>query len=302
MMKHARQLIGPTTSPLQRRNTLADWAFYDVGALNKPEFDWLAAQRSREGSILVVLPAGAEDEINIRKHADHAAMIAAPGKLIRHFAIAGVGSSDVGAAALARTLANHLDAPVGAIVAGYGMADILREALGGWFFFGAANRAQATLDQFAQWLSRPSGKNADIDTNVEHELGVPLARSFNDTSTLLRLLHDEEREIDTLLGHSKGCLSIAFAFNVIRDVKGATSLKPFENTRIITAGAVVSLPEELKQVNQYLGSIDWFGGLNSIPGKAHVRVPSSWHHLNTAIPLHMDLAEVLLGRHDSARE
>ena len=298
MMKHARRLIVPTASPLQRRNTLADWTFYDVGALTKPEFNWLAAQRAKEGSILVVLPVGAADEVCIRKHADHEAMVCAPGDLVKHFAIAGVGSSDVGAAALARTLANHLNEPVGAIVAGYGMADILQEALGGWFFFGAANRAQAALDRFGKWLARPLRGELDEE---ERERASIIARSSNDTRTLLRLLHDEGREIKTILGHSKGCLSIAFAFNQLRDLQGADALKPFEDIKIITAGAVVELPEQLKRVHQYLGGIDWFGGLNSIPGTAHIRVPYSWHHLNTEIPLHMDLSEVLLGRYDPVR-
>ncbi|MEO1079020.1 MAG: hypothetical protein AAFY29_05655 [Pseudomonadota bacterium] len=294
MLKHARRFIVPPVSLVQRRNTIADWTFYDVGALTRPEFNWLASQRIEEGSILVVLPTGGADELCIRKHVDHEAMIAAPGDLVRHFAIAGVGSSDVGAAALARTLANHLDEPVGAIVAGYGMADIVQEALGGWFFFGAANRAQALLDRFGKGLSNPlRGGRAD-----EGEGASILARCSKDTRTLLRLLHDEGREIETILGHSKGCLSIAYAFNELRDLQGPDALTPFRDIKIITAGAVVALPDQLQRVHQYLGSIDWFGGLNSIPGTAHTRVPYSWHHLNTDIPLHMNLSQVLLGRYD----
>ncbi|MEM9760275.1 MAG: hypothetical protein AAF933_13630 [Pseudomonadota bacterium] len=295
MMKHTRSFVVPTVSLLQRRNTLADWTFYDVGALSRPEFDWLASQRNEEGSILVVLPGGGAGEVCIRKHVDHEAMIATPGDLVRHFAIAGVGSSDVGAAALARTLANHLNEPVGAIVAGYGMADIVQEALGGWFFFGAANRAQAVRDRFGTWLSKPrrGGFRAD-----EGERASIIARCSRDTRTLLRLLYDDGREIETLLGHSKGCLSIAFAFNQLRDLQGPDALTPFRNLKIITAGAVVALPDELQRVYQYLGGIDWFGALNSIPGTAHIRVPYSWHHLNTEIPLHMNLSEVLLGRYD----
>lgn len=295
-MKHIDQaLTSPVATPLQKRNTLADWAFYDVSDLTEPEFNWLAAQPIKEGTILIVEPAGGADDIRIEKFEDHAQMLDAPGSMIEHFAIAGVGSSDVGAAALARTLANHLDAPVGAIVSGYGMADILQEALFGWFFFGAANRAQAVFDRYNAFFTGKAKADFAAD---ERERAATIASTANDTRTLLRVLRDEGRQVKTLLGHSKGCLSIAFAFNELQDMGDPKALEPYSEIEVITAGAVVELPEALTRVRQYLGGIDWFGGLNSIPGIDHITVPNAWHHLNTEMAFHMDLAEVLQGRYD----
>lgn len=291
----AAAVPGPT--PLQKRNTLADWAFYDVGGLTEPEFDMLAKQPARKGSILVVEPVGDARSIRVRKHVDHTRMLAHPGATVERFAVAGVGSSDVGAAALARTLANHLDAPVGAIVAGYGLANIVQEALGGWFFFGAANRAQARLDRLREAMWAAARRET---LSAETAMAGEVANDVNAAATLLRLLQDDSRAIKTLLGHSKGCLSIAFAFNAIRNVGGAEAVAAYADIDVVTAGAVVDLPKELTQVRQYLGAIDWFGGLNSIPGEPRVSVPAAWHHLNTELPMHMDLGEVLRGRYDPA--
>jgi hypothetical protein len=50
--------------------------------------------------------------------------------------ITGVGSSALGSAALAWDISVALQKPVLAIVAGYGVADVFLQALGGWFAFG----------------------------------------------------------------------------------------------------------------------------------------------------------------------
>lgn len=284
-----------TATPMEKRNTLADWGFYDVSDLNEAEFNALAAQHSNEGSILIVEPSGGAEEICIRKFDGHAEMLAEPGDMIQHFAIAGVGSSDVGAAALARTRANQLGKPVGAIVAGYGMADILQEALGGWFFFGAANRAQAWFDENKPELT--ASEIASLRASGE-DLAVKLDKVPSDTRTLLKLLTDDGREVKSLLGHSKGCLSIAFALNAIRDMGGAEAIQPYTDIEVITAGAVCEMPSEMTRVRQYLGAIDWFGGLNSIHSVEHIKVPNAWHHVNTELPFHMNLSEVLTGRYD----
>lgn len=66
-------------------------------------------------------------------------MFLTPEDFLRHapsanaLAIAGVGSSALGAAAFARNVADGLGEPVAAVVSGYGLADVLTEALGGFF-------------------------------------------------------------------------------------------------------------------------------------------------------------------------
>ena len=97
----------------------------------------------------------------------------------------------------------------------------------------------------------------------------------------IRLLREEERQVETLLGHSKGCLSMAFA---LQAVAAEPTRRHFERARdiaVITTGAVVAFPEGLNRLQQYLGALDWFGGMNSRP------------RLEYSIPLHMDLARVL---------
>ena len=281
----------PALFAARRRNTFLDWLFYDVESLTPAERAMLIHQRNTEGSILVVRPTG---EKGVRKFEDYAALRSEPGKLLQRFTIAGVGSSDVGAAAFARTLADHYGEPVGAIVAGYGISDLLSEALGGWFVLGAANRMMA-LYQSAE--REASGASLEITKSTDATLStVPEAASgriSNDTLTLLRLLKDTDREILSVAGHSKGCLSIAYALEALFFGKDKKSIAKAKKTRVVTTGAVVALPEAVTNVGQYIGAVDWFGGMNSRLENEHIRIPNAWHHLNTTLPLSFDFSEVL---------
>lgn len=290
------------TAGVQQRNTMADWMFYDVGALSAAEFTLLSRQTNREGAILVVEPSNGDDAVRIQKFETFGEFRSEPGDLLRHFTIAGVGSSDVGAAAFARTLANHLDAPVGAIVSGYGMADLLGEALGGWFFFRTANQALELMAQFQRALSvsyvdRGETERGGIASQGDRTgAGAMLSP---ETGTLVRLLGEEERRIETLLGHSKGCLSISYALQEIASRSDQSHFNRARDVHVITTGAVVAFPDGLNRLNQYLGSLDWFGGMNSRLGLDYRRVPDAWHHLNPGIPFHMDLKRVLSGDYET---
>lgn len=285
------------TYPVQKRNTVADWMFYDVGGLTAAEFTMLSREINREGSILVVEPAGQGDGIGIQKFETFETFRAEPGDLLQHFSIAGVGSSDVGAAALARTLANHLDEPVGAIVAGYGVADLLSEAMGGWFFFGAQNRALEIYEQWNETMPLGSPGTSKSEQSRTNQLrGSELSP---DTKTLVRLLRESEREVKTILGHSKGCLSMSYALQSLASLEDKSSFDRAKDIDIITTGAVLAFPRGLNGVRQYLGGIDWFGGLNSRGKTAYFEVAGAWHHLNTNVPFHMDLKAVLSGTFDS---
>lgn len=287
MLLSSSLLTSTLISSLEKRNTLSDWIFYDVSNLSQDEFNWLSTEKITEGSILVVDPSTDKLGNKVRKHADHAAMVRAPGKLIQHFAIAGVGSSDVGAASLARTLANHLGQPVGAIVAGYGIQDMLLEALGGWFYFGAANRMQYWLNSFQQLLT-PQKFEQILQRQILNNSYI--AEVSKDTATILNLLSDDGREVKTLLGHSKGCLSIALALN---HLSAADKIGTYAEIDIVTVGAVVKLPGEMTSVRQYLGAIDTFGGMNSILSEPYHKVSAAWHHLNTTYPFDLNLSEIL---------
>lgn len=282
---------------VQQRNTVADWMFYDVKALTPAEFTALSQEINREGSILVVRPSGDTRSFGVEKFDNFERFRAEPGDLLRHFTVAGVGSSDVGAAALARTLANHLNEPVGAIVAGYGVADLLSEAIGGWLFFGAQNRALDFFERFeasTQVLSPETSQETSRATQLQ---GADLSP---DTKTLVRLLSEPERNVKTVLGHSKGCLSISYALQTLANLADASAFDRAKEIDIVTTGAVVAFPHGLYGVRQYLGAFDWFGGLNSRASTPYFEVPGAWHHLNTAVPFHMNLTAVLSRQYDSS--
>lgn len=266
---------------LKARNTLLDGIFYDVGNLSDKERLSLTQQDNIEGSILVVTPSGPDQSVkkleNVQKLREE------PGKKIRHFAIAGVGSSDLGSASLGRTLANHLQEPVGVIVSGYGLSDVLQEALGGWFFFGAIERQM-------------SNENSNLPSSQYWQQAIKEKLNSPDTLTLVDLLKEKSRTIETLLGHSKGCLSIAYALRSLAEDKDASDWERAKNIQVTTVGAVVHLPEDMPNTNQLIGSLDWFGGINSSLDLPHKRIPNAWHHLNTQWPASttaLDLSKAL---------
>lgn len=284
--------IPQVTNPFKTSNgflygsAAADKAFYDVDSLNKREFNYLVEQTTVEGAILVALPSG-RSEMGIIKYKDFAELKAGGGTSLKRFSVAGVGSSDVGAAALARTLADFYQEPVGAIVAGYGVADMMQEAMGGWFALGGLNRAMSFFDSPAASLSLGDA-NEDYDKVIDK-----VANLSPDTKTLLALLNDADRKIVSLVGHSKGALSISLALQALGKQGNSALLKKAKNIDLVTFGAVVDFPEGFESVRQFLGAIDWFGGMNSQSSIAHERVPNAWHHLNTSMPYHLDVVKVL---------
>jgi hypothetical protein len=287
----------PPLAAAKRRNVLLDQFFYDVGALDPREVDWLVAERTVEGSILVVFPRGARGPVSLSKYDDHAALRAAPGALLQRFAVAGVGSSDLGAAALARNVADHYGEPVGAVIAGYGLADLAAEGLGGWFVLGAANRWRALVNDWVDAWARlarsldPAPAAGPAATRFDGTAADRLAGP--DSAALYRLLIDEDRQVVSLLGHSKGCLSIATALQRLADAGPSPALDRAAAVRVVTLGAVVETPPGLPGAVQFLGSLDAFGGLNSRRDRPFETVPGAWHHLNTALPAALSVGEAL---------
>lgn len=286
----------PVSTVAKHYNAALDCFFYDVSSLTTAEYFALVQETNIEGSILVVLPRDPSGKGRVRKFGDHAALRAAPGRLLQRFTIAGVGSSDIGAAAFARTVADYYDEPVGAIVAGYGMADVLLEAMGGWFVLGMSNRLmklsqdrKATMTDVLDQLGK-SIPNLDFQhasAAAERVMGSP------DSETLLSLLLDEDRTITSIIGHSKGCLSMAFALQALAVSGAKAALAKAKQIQCITTGTVVEFPEGFRKVAQFLGNLDQFGRMNSRKGIAYEPVPNAWHHLNTTMPFHMNLREIL---------
>ncbi len=292
---------GPVELPIieaaKWRNAAVDRYFYDVGSLTDAERDMLTRQSNIEGSILVVSPSGVRGEMGIVKHDDHDSLRAAPGESLRRFSIAGVGSSDFGAAALARNIADHYKEPVGAIVAGYGLTDVIGESFGGWFVLGLSNRFLKFTSDWragnrAMLMRFANGGEAEEASSVA--TGMPVTGS-PDSDTLIKLLLDEDREIKSVLGHSKGCLSIAFALDALdrSDADPAIKAKA-KQMRIVTVGAVVEMPGGYDNTTQFLGQIDWLGLVNSRRGVKRELVMGAGHHLNSNEPNHLSIAKVLV--------
>ena len=264
----------------KQRNAVLDNFFYDTTRLSLDERAKLTPLADREGSIIVVPPSNSDRKI--RHYSRALRFMTKEGPAIRAIAVAGVGSSALGTAALARSIADALDADVAGIVTGYGLSDMMSEALGGWFAFGAADRIRHTMERaFARM--RPAA------------LAESVTPGSDAAATLSEILLAAPPKLDTLVAHSKGSLIVAHALQrYVDDLEGDDS-PLFKRLHIVTLGAVVGVPAEFKHVKQYLGAYDWFGGANSSLGVTHERVPGVSHHLNPGFPYHMRVAPLLNG-------
>lgn len=176
------------------------------------------------------------------------------------------------------------------------MADVVAEGMGGWFVLGLGNRLLQLFQNLETETTRVLNELKGTVNGLNETTASRVAEVVSggpDTTTLLRLLLDEERVIKSLLGHSKGCLSIAHALQALALTNEDSAFEKAKDTHIITTGAVVELPRGFQRVHQFLGAIDWFGGMNSRLRNDWISVPNAWHHLNTAIPLQLNVSDVL---------
>lgn len=286
-----QQLIAPIATPLLGRNTLLDKAFYDVGKLSAAELGELdALGRDGEGAILVMEPAGSSRPL--RHYPNAGAYLASPDRDTKALVVAGVGSSAIGTAALARNVADAYGHAVAGVVTGFGLSDLMTEALGGWFFYGALDRLRAGLRRAIAQME--SWKAASTPATR----GAPATRSlgFDDLLTLGQVLAAAPDGLRLVVGHSKGCLLLDAVLEQLATTRPTDPL--WDRLHVATLGAVVDLPPAVRHAHQFLGSLDWFGGLNSRRDVPHTRIAGAWHHLNTsaATPFHMD-AEAVLREH-----
>ena len=200
-----RQMLVPLLSAFRQVNTAADAIYYDAALLwlrlftrgvmvttaerapaaaaqdrlaalqAAAKFLNLGALANPEGAILVI---DAHRRPFVEKYDDVTTFLhgglkfpsqadgTSPPKEIR--TVTGVGSSALGSAAFAWNVSESLRQPVAAIVPGYGLADLIPQALGGWFGFGLHDflrrQVQLFLAQAAPemakvgrrlWLSAP---------------------------------------------------------------------------------------------------------------------------------------------------
>ena len=263
----------------KQRNAVLDSFFYDTASLTVEEKTKLSPLVDREGSIIVVPPSNSDRQIRHYKRALR--FMNKEGPTIRAIAVAGVGSSVLGTAAVARNIADALDTDVAGIITGYGLSDVMTEAFGGWFVFSAADRIRYATEKFLERMRAVTPADR-----------VP---GDNDVATLAEILLAGPPALEYLVTHSKGSLVASHALRqYVDDLEGDDS-PLFERLHITTLGAVVGLPTAFKNVKQYLGTLDWFGRVNSSPGVTHERIPGASHHLNPGFPYHMSVAALLNG-------
>jgi hypothetical protein len=270
----------------RRRNAVLDAIFYDLKVIHPFEAAALAPWLAREGALLVVPPSGA-GSLRICPHIDDFAK--AGGTDTRILAVAGVGSSALGTAAFARNVADAFGEPVAALVSGYGLADLLTEAAGGWYWFGALNRIRHAFEQIDD-LTR--GTMFDFTPNMPNmpELSG-IARASLDTRTLCALLTDARFRFALLTGHSKGNLVISEALYALREAEADEQLT---DIGIITVSAAIAMPPRYRKIIDVMGEIDWFGAMNSnIAIGVEYRPRDAWHHTNTELPHHLPVREVM---------
>lgn len=168
----------------------------------------------------------------------------------------------------------------------------MTEAIGGWFALGQANQLHhwfAELDELDEDEDDILSRFADAGRRM-----IGFVRGSPDSRALLNLFLRNELPMDLVLGHSKGCLSIANALYGLANSGDTAAIEVRKKTRIVTTGSVVEVPREFQDnTSQFLGSVDWFGGLNSRLDEVFRPMTMAWHHTNTSLPMHMNIMAVL---------
>ncbi|MCA1438022.1 hypothetical protein I6F33_34470 [Bradyrhizobium sp. BRP20] len=294
------QLIEPAVRACRLFNTALDIVFYDVATLAAQLAEKDASVRAREEkppSRIVQLDALSDPEGSlllidantapyVHRYTNVEVFLTSPHpetRAVEIVTITGVGSSALGSAALAWDISIALGKPVLAIVPGYGMADVILQALGGWFGFGLYDYLHAkSLIQNA--LANAAPRTASIgrqlpastpDAKTLH--GAPVFRHGSGSSDVLHaLLLHRDAAFKLLVGHSKGALQIG---NAIRSLPPDRS----HELRVVTLGCPISTDVEGVSYYQYLGLFDALGQLN-MWGHRPNQWPPTWHSTNPKLP------------------
>lgn len=304
-------MVEPAVRACRRFNSAADVLFYDVPTMRR---DFAQADRAMaaqgeklpsrifdfdalgdpEGSLLLIDAATAP---YVHRYRDVEVFLNSPYPETREVMVAsitGVGSSALGSAALAWDLSKALAQPVLAIVPGYGVADVMLQALGGWFGFGLHDYLGAkSVTQNALANVTPAaasiGRNLAASTPEAKTLhGAPVFRHGSGSSDVLHTLF-EHRAIGfrTVVGHSKGALQIGNAI---------CSLDPerTQGLNVVTLGCPIAEAVPGVRYHQFLGLFDALGQLNMWGNQPDSWV-ATWHSTNPALPPAMHAGALTAG-------
>jgi hypothetical protein len=307
-----RAQMVPALTALRFANAALDFAFYDVQAFSRTlardgvELDWtdaaadqpvqeqanLSAMLNPEGSILIVNAANTPHVLRFTDFQTFVDALASGVHRVEAVSVSGVGSSALGSAALAWNVSTAFQQPVAAIVPGYGLADVVQQALGGWFGF----------EMYSYWIKQPVqdilARVAPDAATIGRQLlattpghavapgtGVPVFRRGSGSSDVLHALLRLANNFTTLVGHSKGALVIG---NAIADLPDGC----LERLHIMTFGCVIAENTHVKRYDQFLGTFDALGFLNSGGNHAEHSIPA-WHSTNTESSLSMRVEQLV---------
>jgi hypothetical protein len=292
--------VEPAVRACRLYNTMLDFIFYNVPRLATSLSDKDAPMKAEgekapsriidfdaladpEGSLLLI-DAATAPYVHCFKNVE--LFLASPHEETREVGIAtitGVGSSALGSAAFAWDISTATRKPVLAIVPGYGVADVLLQAMGGWYGFGIYNYLH--VKSFVQdALASTAPKLAEIGRNLSASApdaktvhGGPVFRYGSGSSDVLHaLLENREPPLKLLVGHSKGALQINNAIQ---------SLSPerTQGLRVVTMGCPIAPDVEGVRYFQYLGLFDALGQLN-MWGNQPSEWVATWHSTDPWLP------------------
>lgn len=242
----------------RRMRAAHDSVLYDIEALSERERSALAAQEPRGGDILAVHPGGARGIGVYRSVGDLAMSIDA---MTRVVVSTGPGTTPLGAAAFARSVADALGEPAAVVAPTYSAADVMRDLSFGIF-------AHSVLG----------------------------ARRSPEAAELTRLLLDPRLRVRAVVGHSVGAWTLSEALFAMRDALRSEGL-PHAATApaVVTLGAAATMPGGVEACH-VVGALDAIGWSLSDSGEAVTQSPlSAGHHVNPSWPSAIDLGEALAG-------
>ena len=192
---------------MRHGNTLFDAMFYNIANLSAEARCLAIDEGILEGEILVVWPRSRGSPARRYRTVDDLLdpKDGLPG--IAHVAVAGVGSSALGAMSLAQDIAEVVDAPVAGVVAGRGVWDWVFEGLEGFWVLGPPDQTGAVQVQVGETVGRVDHYAAQQTAAIPR----PHIPWIAESRVLGEIMKRRANGLKLVVGHSKGAVIIANA-------------------------------------------------------------------------------------------
>ena len=270
---------------LRQRNGALDRIFYHV----EPQDEARVTQMDHQSGSIIVVPPEREDRLLYFADAVEFLDDASVCENVIGISLAGVGSSPIGAVALARDVATVKQGPVAAIVSGYGVDDVVYEGLGGWLFLRETNRLEFAIEQVTNALSKVATL-PQVKTTIEVMDSIGSGPDLVNLKSIIRSHH--VKRLRWLVGHSKGNLLISSAISELA-MEGTDLSSTLAQIRIVLLSALSALPQDVGLQYQIIGDMDVLGWVNSRLNIGHKLVHGAMHHLNRELPFHLNAQQEL---------